>query len=135
MMGLAGDNGYDLSTEENKKEFDRQFKEAFGDLTYRLRPLSETYFSGVGYLDKGNPAVFLVLRLACVLIILIALINFLNFILAESPMRIKGVNTRRVLGESVTSLRLGLVGESVLLSLMACLFAFGIVYVASQEPT
>ena len=135
MMGLAGDNGYDLSTEENKKEFDSQFKEAFGDLTYRLRPLSETYFSGVGYLDKGNPAVFLVLRLACVLIILIALINFLNFILAESPMRIKGVNTRRVLGESVTSLRLGLVGESVLLSLMACLFAFGIVYVASQEPT
>ena len=135
MMGGAGDVGYDLTNEESKKKFEEDFKKYYGGVEFRVQPLSETYFSGVGYLDKGNPAVFLVLRLACVLIILIALINFLNFILAESPMRIKGVNTRRVLGESVTSLRLGLVGESVLLSLAACLFAFGIVYVVSQEPT
>ncbi|MCH5311805.1 MAG: FtsX-like permease family protein [Prevotella sp.] len=136
MMESAGQNGYDLNDEENKNEFDRQFKEAFGDLNYRLRPISETYFSGVdANMDKGNPSVFLVLRLACVLILLIALINFLNFILAESPMRIKGINTRRVLGESITSLRFGLVAESVLLSLIACIIALGLVYVVTQEPT
>lgn len=136
LKGDAGKNGYDMDTEEGKKRFENDFKEAFGVLNYRLRPLSETYFSGVSpNYDKGNPAVFTVLRLACVLIILIALINYLNFILAESPMRIKGVNTRRVLGESVTSLRLGLVAESVLLSLIACILALGLVYVVTQEPT
>ena len=31
-----------------------------------------------------------------------AIINFLNFALAESPVRVKGINTRRVLGEGLT---------------------------------
>lgn len=136
MMGNAAKNGYDLSDEENRKKFDKQFEDMCGDLHYRLRPLAETYFSGVSpSLDRGNPAILLVLQLACVLIIFIAAINFLNFRLAESPMRIKGVNTRRVLGESVASLRFGLVAESVLMALLACLLAIGLCYAVTQEST
>ena len=134
--GKAADSGWDLSGEAGRKEFDKQFEEAYGDLNYRLRPLTETYFSGVSPGgDKGNPAILFVLRLACLLVILIAAINFLNFTLAESPMRIKGVNTRRVLGESLASLRCGLVGESVLMVLIACLLAIGLCYVLTQQPT
>ena len=134
--GRATDHGYDLDDEENRKEFNRQFEEAYGDLNYRLRPLAETYFSGVNsHWDKGNPAILFVLRLACLLVILIAAINFLNFTLAESPMRIKSVNTRRVLGESIGSLRGGLVGESVLMALIACVLAVGLCFVVSQQPT
>ena len=136
MTGNADKYGYDLNDEETRKEFDRLFNESYGDLYYRLRPLAETYFSGVNtHMDKGNPAILFVLRLACLLVILIAAINFLNFTLAESPMRIKGVNTRRVLGESVASLRFGLVAENVLTVLLACLLAIGLCYAVTQEPT
>ena len=136
MIGNASKQGHDMTNEENRKEFDKQFNEAFGDLNYRLRPLADTYFSGVNpNTDKGNPAILLVLRLACLLVILIAAINFLNFTLAESPMRIKGVNTRRVLGESLVSLRCGLVGESVLMVLIACLLAVGLCHVLTLQPT
>ena len=119
LMGDALDRG-DM-VEADKAEFERQFDAHFGGEEFRLRPIRETYFSGVADGDKGNPAMLFVLELACVLIIVIAAINFLNFTLAESPMRIKGVNTRRVLGEGVGRLRLGLVGESVVTSLLASL--------------
>ena len=118
LMGDALDRG-DM-VEADKAEFERQFDAHFGGEEFRLRPIRETYFSGVADGDKGNPAMLFVLELACVLIIVIAAINFLNFTLAESPMRIKGVNTRRVLGEGVGRLRLGLVGESVVTALLAC---------------
>ena len=86
----------------------------------RLQPLSETWFSGVdAEQDRGNKIVDLILQLSCLLVIIIAAINFLNFTLAESPMRIKSINTRRVLGSTVGSLRLNFVTETVLTSVLA----------------
>lgn len=101
----------------------------------RLRPVSETWFSGVDVMeDKGNPVVDLILQLACLLVIVIAAINFLNFTLAESPMRIKSINTRRVLGSSLSALRFGLVAETVAISLAAFLLAVGVIYLISVWP-
>ena len=97
---------YDENQEADiKAKFDAHFGYEF-----RLTPIRDTYFSGVSSDDKGNPAMLFILELASLLIIVIAAINFLNFTLAESPMRIKGLNTRRVLGESLWHLRFGLVG-------------------------
>ena len=101
-----------------KAQFDAQFHYEF-----RLTPIHDTYFSGVSSDDKGNPAMLFILELASLLIIVIAAINFLNFVLAESPMRIKGLNTRRVLGESLWRLRIGMVSETVVTALLACALA------------
>ncbi len=99
----------------------------------RLQPITKTWYSGVDLeIDKGNKTVDWILQLACLLVIIIATINFLNFILAESPMRIKSINTRRVLGCSVASLRLAIVAEAVLTSLIAFILALGISYLLSQ---
>jgi putative ABC transport system permease protein len=68
------------------------------------------------------------------LVIIIAAINFLNFVLAESPMRIKSVNTKRVLGSSVSSLRIGLVAEALIMSLMSFLMAMVICWLLSYWP-
>ena len=136
LLGNVSQQGYDMNDEETRQLFDKQFEEAFGTLDYRLRPITETYFSGVDpNTDKGNPSILFVLRLACLLVILIATINFLDFTLAESPMRIKGVNTRRVLGESLGSLRGGLVGESVLTAVLACALAVGLCWLVTRQPT
>ncbi|MBQ9678393.1 MAG: FtsX-like permease family protein [Prevotella sp.] len=99
----------------------------------RLQPVTETWFSGVDVgQDRGNRAVDLILQLSCLLVIIIATINFMNFTLAESPMRIKSVNTRRVLGSTVRSLRMGLVAETVITSLMAFVIAMGICVLLSK---
>ena len=101
----------------------------------RLTPVADTWFSGVDpEQDRGNKAVDLILQLSCLLVIIIAAINFLNFTLAESPMRIKSINTRRVLGSTVTSLRLGFLAETVLTSLAAFVVALGVSYLLSRWP-
>ena len=116
---------------EMRAMFDRQFD----NQGYRLTPIHDTYFSGVSGDDKGNPAMLFVLELACLLVIVIAAINFLNFVLAESPMRIKSVNTRRVLGEGLARLRIGMIAETVLTALMACGVALALCAIIAKEPT
>jgi len=49
-------------------------------------------------------------------------------------MRIKSINTRRVLGSTVNSLRLAFVAETVLTSLLAFGLAVGVSYLLSQWP-
>ena len=43
----------------------------------------------------------------------------MNFSLAETPMRIKSINTQKVLGATTRSLRFSLIAESVLISTIA----------------
>ena len=107
--------------------------EAKESLNLRLQPFTETWFSGIDpWHDKGNKAVDWILQLSCLLVLMIAAINFLNFTLAESPMRIKSINTRRVLGSSVASLRLNIIGETVCISLLAFFLAVVACYLLSQ---
>jgi len=115
---------------------DKRDENEYNDkLRLRLTPVSETWFSGVDpEWDRGNKAVDLILQLSCLLVLMIAAVNFLNFTLAESPMRIKSINTRRVLGSTVNSLRLAFVAETVLTSLLAFGLAVGVSYLLSQWP-
>ncbi|MBR7171267.1 MAG: hypothetical protein IKD19_03540 [Prevotella sp.] len=121
----------EADTEENIE----YFKEVFAKRKVRLNPMAETYFSGTeSYFDKGNKGMMMILEIACLLVLLVAAINFLNFTLAESPMRIKGINTRLVLGKGLWAQRMELVCESIVVSLFAFAVATGIVYLISQMP-
>ena len=122
-------------TEDQEAEIHARFNQTFDRYGYRLVPITETYFSGVSGDDKGNHSMLFVLELACLLMLVVAAINFLNFTLAESPIRVKSINTRRVLGEGLGRLRCSLVGESIVLSLLACCLALGLCAVVAQEPT
>ena len=122
-------------TEAQESEVRAMFDRQFDNQGYRLTPIRDTYFSGVDGDDKGNPAILFILELSCVLVIVIAAINFLNFVLAESPMRIKSVNTRRVLGEGVARLRLGMIAETVLTALIAYGLALVVCALVAKQPT
>ena len=124
-----------MAQEEATAEDVALMDDIFSKRKARLQPISETYFSGVdGNFDKGNKTMMLVLELACLLVIIVAGINFLNFTLAESPMRIRSINTRRVLGKGLMAARMELVGESVVTSLLACIVGMGIVFLLSKYP-
>ena len=119
----------------SEEEMNQQFEQAFGKMKFRLVPISETYFSGVNANhDKGNPGMYFILQLACILIIIVASINFLNFTLAESPARFKNVNTRRILGETTSRLRFELIAESIGVSLFACAVSFFFIWLISLSP-
>ena len=60
------------------------------------------------------------------LIIIIATINTLNFTLAISPMWVRDTNTRIVLGATRSSIRLRLVGEITIITVVTCLLALAV---------
>jgi putative ABC transport system permease protein len=83
-------------------------------------------------LNKAAPSRSSVYLLICfsLLIVVIAAVNFMNFTLAETPMRIRSINTQKVLGATTASLRGSLLAEAVLISLIAFVLALLIVYLA-----
>ena len=93
----------------SEKDFDKEVK-----MNFRITPVDDIYFSGIGLQDKGNRSLVDVLTVASVFVLFIALLNLLNFSLSEVPMRMRGINTRRVMGASVGGLRLKMIMESLL---------------------
>ena len=103
-------------SEKDEKKF---YKEV--NMKIRITPVDDIYFSGVGPKDRGNRNLVNVLTVASVFVLFIAMLNLLNFSLSEIPMRMRGINTRRVMGASVGSLRLKMIMENVMFAFVALL--------------
>ena len=114
----------------DEKKFEKEYGQSF-----RLTPVDDIYFSGVGLGDKGNRNLVNVLTVASVFILFIALLNLLNFTLSEVPMRIRSINTRRVMGASQSSLRLQMIMENVGIAFIGLLMAFLIVMGFQRSET
>lgn len=133
--------GYDNMSETEKtefdkemeKEFEKEFGEDFNLLNLRVTPLTETYFSGVSPEDRGNTMALWILRISAAIILLVTFINFLNFTLAQSPIRVRGINIRRVMGATRRSLTLSLMAESVTWCLLSAALGLAIVAGAATE--
>lgn len=102
-------------------------------------PIKETYFEHNTFSEneRGYLPMFIILIISCFLVIIIATINFQNFKLAECPSRIRGINTRHVLGQSKQTLRNRIILQCVYTSTKACLFALLLCYIITlfQIPT
>lgn len=106
--------------------FDKEVK-----MNFRITPVDDIYFSGIGLQDKGNRSLVDVLTVASVFVLFIALLNLLNFSLSEVPMRMRGINTRRVMGASVGGLRLKMIMESVLFAFVG--LVVGVLFVVAFQ--
>jgi putative ABC transport system permease protein len=99
----------------------------FGEHTlFRLNRLEDIYYRQDTHLDiapKGNRSMTHLLLSIALLVIGVAAVNFLNFSTALAPVRIKGINIRKVLGSSVRMLRVTLLFEAVGLCLIAFLLS------------
>lgn len=104
----------------------------------RLRPVSALYFGEYvlnDYIPHGNKTVTDILLLIALLVVMIASINFVNFSVALTPLRIKGINTRKVLGCPVGQLRRNLVLESLGITLLAFLLAVFLAWSLQESHT
>ena len=117
-------------SEKDEKKFDKEV-----NMKIRITPVDDIYFSGVGPNDRGNRNLVGVLTVASVFVLFIAMLNLLNFSLSEIPMRMRGINTRRVMGASVGSLRLKMIMENVMFAFVALLIGILLVVAFQRSET
>ena len=108
--------------------FNRNFDYArlgWDNRKFELVPLTDVYFRNElqdnTVLVTGSKTTTNILMFVGILIIIIAGINFVNFSIALAPMRVRSINTQKVLGCSDTKLRLSLLSEALGISLLAYL--------------
>jgi len=103
-------------------------------LAVKLIPLKSIYFRNEdpsqGLVRSGDSNFPFIMLSIGILLIAIAIINYTNFNMALAPMRIRSINTRKILGSSDFSLRLELVSEGVLMSLLAYAISVFLLYFA-----
>lgn len=78
---------------------------------------------------KASKQTLLVLFAIAIIIVIIAGINFTNFSTALTPMRIKSINTQKVLGGNQDTIRLSLVIEAIFISLLSYVISIGLIVI------
>ena len=101
------------------------------DIHCTLMPIRDLYYDdtlewSVGQ-EKGNKTSTITLMIVAALIVIITLINYVNFFFAQVPMRIRSVNTRKILGSSRAALVGRFLAESVVLVAIALVLAVVVV--------
>ena len=132
--------------ENFKHVFDtKQFGSSYGDnfqwgkdgLDLQLVPLTDLhYMQNVTFdsMPKASKQTTMVLFTIAFVILIIAMINFTNFSTALTPMRVKSINTQKVLGSSGAKLRVGLIIEAIGVSLLAYLISIELLSILAQTP-
>lgn len=120
-----------------KNELGKNLSWYNGEINFRLVPLPDVHFTTDTIYDatpKSSRQTVWVLIAISFVILLIAGINFTNFSTALTPIRIRSINTQKVLGSSDRILRFSLQMEAVCISLVAYLLALGLVYYMGLTP-
>lgn len=106
-------------------------------VSLRLTALGDLHFVTNALYDqqpKASRQTMWVLFAIAFVILIIAGINFTNFSTALTPMRIKSINTQKVLGSTDRVLRGSLIVEAVIISVFSFLLSVGILYVLNDTP-
>ncbi|MBQ6729322.1 MAG: ABC transporter permease [Bacteroidales bacterium] len=126
-------NGVDptsLSEEEMAK-----WEESVNNIKLRLMKLTDTYFAkNINAPGKtGNRTTTMTLLAIAIVVVVIAFINYINFFFAMVPIRLRNINTRKILGSSRFSLVMSFVGESVTMVVIALALAVAVVTLFRQS--
>lgn len=136
-----------LDDPRNKEEVLDHFNKTFDfaksqmgsaqEITLRLTPLKDVYYTHDTTFDfnpKGHRETNYVLLGIAFLILFIAGINFTNLTTSLIPLRLKTINTHRVLGCSIYKLRAISLIESIVICLISYILALFIVNDLSYTP-
>ncbi|MCL1932205.1 MAG: ABC transporter permease [Candidatus Azobacteroides sp.] len=120
--------------------FNRNFNYAqlgWNNKKIELVPLTNIYFRNElqdnTILITGSKTTTNILMFVGILIVIIAGINFVNFSIALAPMRVRSINTQKILGCSNTALRLSLLSEAFGISLLAYLCSLFIAWYLGES--
>ena len=108
---------------------------AFGPIYLQLKPLKELYFSTIDsapFTIRGDHKQSQMLFLGGLIILLFAVMNYVNLTIAQSRFRMREMAMRRLLGSQRWQVVARLIAESILLSLVSLSLAVLLVLLA--EP-
>ena len=123
-----------LDSSDNKELVEQNFNDNYNytDSEWltdiELTPIEEIYFgdeSGTIWKTGSKKQAWMLICIS-ILVMLIGGINYATFFTSLAPMRVKAVNTRKVLGSSIVKLR----GELILEAVSFCFAAFAIALAA-----
>ena len=129
-MRLNGIDPTSLSEEEKAL-----CEESVGGTNLQLIKLTDMYFAkNINASGKtGNRTTTMTLLAIAIAVIVIAFINYINFFFAMVPLRLKNVNTRKILGSSRFQLVMSFVSESVTMVIIALALAVAVVTLFRQS--
>jgi len=107
-----------------------QLKQMGKQRNYFMMPVADIHLAGIGNGNTagGSKTTLFILGSIAVLTLLIACINFMNLSTANSAKRAAEVGVRKVLGAERQSLLRQFLGESLVMAMIALLFAAGITF-------
>ena len=106
-------------------------------VSVRLTALTDIHFVTDVSMDdtpKASKQILMILFAIAILIVAIASINFTNFSTALTPMRIKNINTQRILGARQNILRLSIASEAIAVSFLSYLLSLFFVILFNSTP-
>ncbi len=132
---LLAKEGHDLT--KKKKEYEEAVKDAYwilqlpeNDVHLEVYPFSGSYFSELGsaHVNFGDIKMIKLLFGVGLVILLFAIMNYINLTVALSGKRAKEMATRRLLGESRNEIMWRLIGESSILCSFSMLLGIGLAF-------
>jgi putative ABC transport system permease protein len=123
----TGDSGKDKILNSLNKDESLTEQDGEKGWVFELTALTDIHFK---FPAKANSSLSATLSLLAIgiLLLIIAYINFINFSVSMAPVRLKGLNIRRILGESAFFLKFSIVMEAVFISLIAVAVSTVFVY-------
>lgn len=106
----------------------------FADHDLMFLPLKDIYFADVQHLHEpaGNRMMTHILLLIGILVLVVAIVNFVNFSMALAPSRIKSLNTQKTFGAGNRFLRWCVISEAMIFSFLAFLLGVFWCYLLGQ---
>ncbi len=106
-------------------ENDEELEEAMGEVNVKFIPIADLYFSEIGsnYMRQGNKGMAYGWIAIALLILFVAIINYVNMFFALVPVKMRGINTRKILGSSRASLTMSVVLEAVTMTAVSIVVA------------
>ncbi len=108
------------------------FRKAGNDFSYILEPLKDIHLKGATQYNlepPGSPSTVVIFAVIALLILVVAIINYVNLATAKSMARAKEVGVRKVSGASKSGLVIQFLAESLITVTVAALLALLIVYI------
>lgn len=134
---LLAKEGHDLTKRVN--EYDKALKDDFwilnmpeDNIRFQIFPFKDSYFSEVvssqGNVNSGNYKLLKLLFSVGLVILLFAIMNYINLTVALAGKRAKEMATRRLLGENRSGIIWRLIAESTLLCAVSMIIGIALAY-------
>ena len=112
------------------------FRKAGNDFKYVLEPIKDIHLKGATQYNlepPGSPSTVYIFAVIAFMILVIAIINYVNLATAKSVSRAKEVGIKKVAGVNKSGLITQFLGESLIIVTIAAIFALLLVYVLNPS--